>query len=204
MHGFGASGDDLVSLWRVLGVPAETRFVFPEAPIPLPGYPQGRAWWIPKDLARIEGAVARGETGQLWREVPEGLAEARDSVIAMLDDMDRMLRPSKVVIGGFSQGAMLACDVALRTARPLAGLVLLSGTFLAEDEWRSLMPSRRALPAFLSHGDADRMLPLSGSERLRDALKGAGLTVTWAPFRGGHEIPSSVLAALGVFLRDVL
>jgi phospholipase/carboxylesterase len=204
MHGFGATGDDLVSLWRVIGVPSGTRFVFPEAPLDLPGMSGARAWWIPPDLARIEGALARGEARELSREVPDGLADARKIVVTMLDDLERTLRPSKLVLGGFSQGAMLSCDVALHTARPLAGLIMLSGTFLAESEWGPLMSGRSGLPAFLSHGDADRMLPFSGSERLRDALAAAGLTVTWAPFRGGHEIPGSVIDALGLFLRGVL
>ncbi|MGH7282639.1 MAG: hypothetical protein ACRELY_14020, partial [Polyangiaceae bacterium] len=37
MHGFGAPGDDLVSLWRVIDAPRGTRFIFPEAPIALGG-----------------------------------------------------------------------------------------------------------------------------------------------------------------------
>jgi predicted esterase len=32
MHGFGAPGTDLVGLWRVLDVPGNVRFAFPEAP----------------------------------------------------------------------------------------------------------------------------------------------------------------------------
>lgn len=203
MHGFGAPGDDLVSLWRVVDAPPGTRFVFPEAPLALPGGFGGRAWWM-IDLARIERALERGETRDLSRDVPEGLAEARAAVVAMLDDLERTLRPSKLVLGGFSQGAMLACDVALRTDRALAGLVLLSGTFLAEDEWRPLMPRRRAMPVFASHGKDDRLLPFGQSENLRAALADAGLPVTWMPFRGAHEIPPKVVEGLGVFLHDAL
>ena len=33
MHGFGAPGNDLVPLARVLDVPREVRFAFPEAPL---------------------------------------------------------------------------------------------------------------------------------------------------------------------------
>ena len=35
LHGFGAPGDDLVSLWRMLRVPDAVRFVFPVAPLKL-------------------------------------------------------------------------------------------------------------------------------------------------------------------------
>jgi phospholipase/carboxylesterase len=202
MHGFGAPGDDLVSLARVIDVPRSTRFLFPEAPHAIPGFGDGRAWWM-LDMARIE-RMAQGETADLSREVPDGLADARARVIAMLDAAEQLLKPSKLVMGGFSQGAMLACDVALRTERPLAALVMMSGTFVAADEWTPLMNGRGGLPVFLSHGSADRLLPFALSERLRDAFAGAGLDVTWSPFRGGHEIPSSVLDGLGAFLRRAL
>jgi phospholipase/carboxylesterase len=203
MHGFGAPGDDLVSLWRVIDVPRGTRFVFPEAPLTLPGFADGRAWWM-IDLAQIQDAMEHGVPPDRAREVPDGLADARARVVAMLDEMDRTLRPSKVVLGGFSQGAMLSCDIALRTERPLAALVMLSGTLIAEDEWRPLMVRRAGLPTFMSHGQADRKLPFAASERLRDALVEAGAAVTWTPFRGGHEIPHSVVEALGKFLRGAL
>lgn len=202
MHGFGAPGDDLVPLARVIDVPRATRFVFPEAPMSVPGFAAGRAWWMidPRKLDRI----ARGETADMSREVPPGLDEARAHIVALLDEMEASLRPSKLVLGGFSQGAMLACDVALRTDRALAGLVMLSGTFVARDEWTPLMPARRGLPAFLSHGTADPLLPYALTEQLRDALRDAGLAVTWSSFRGAHEIPPGVLEGVGAFLRGVV
>ena len=36
LHGYGAPGDDLVVLSDYLDAPAGTRFLFPEAPLPMP------------------------------------------------------------------------------------------------------------------------------------------------------------------------
>src|SRR5215472_18295524 len=120
LHGFGAPGDDLVSLWRVLPVPAGTRFVFPEAPLSLgPGFMGGMAWWL-IDLSRFERPPDPKEFAQRVREVPEGLAHARARVMQLLDELDTKLCPSKLVLGGFSQGAMLSLDVALRAERAFA------------------------------------------------------------------------------------
>jgi phospholipase/carboxylesterase len=99
---------------------------------------------------------------------------------------------------------MLACDVALRTDKPLAGLILLSGTLLAADEWTPLLPRRKGLRVFQSHGSADPLLPSFMAEQLRDLLKQGGLSVDWVGFRGGHEIPGVVLDRLSGFLRAVL
>ena len=204
LHGFGAPGDDLVPLWQELDAPRGTRFVFPEAPLSLQmGHGEARAWWM-LDLERRQRELAAGRSRELSRDVPKGLTEARALVMSMLDELDRRFGVKPMVLGGFSQGAMLACDVALHTTRPLAGLVLISGTLIARDEWTALLSKRKGLRVFQSHGSADPLLPFSMAEQLRDLFTQAGLSVEWVGFRGGHEIPGAVLAKLNVFLRGVL
>jgi len=206
MHGFGAPGDDLAGLAGVLGAPPGTTLIFPEALhdledlVGMPVYGDARAWW-PIDMRRLELAMARGEMRDLTRDEPEGLAEARAAVVAMLDELDVM--PGRLVLGGFSQGAMLATDVTLRDPRPLAGLVILSGTLLAEDVWRPLMPARKGLRVFQSHGTSDPILPYLVAERLRDALASAGLEVAFQSFDDGHGIPPDVLRGLSSFLAGI-
>jgi phospholipase/carboxylesterase len=205
LHGFGASGDDLAELWRTLRAPAGTRFIFPEAPLELGGpYGNGRAWW----RMDIEARVRRLEQGRPpdIREVPDGLAEVRAKVDALLGEVAGRLSapPGKIALGGFSQGAMLSLDVALHTDRPLAGLLLLSGTHIAADEWAALYDRRKGLPTFMSHGREDPLLPYAVAEGLHDTLAAHGVPVEWVPFRGGHGIPYPVVDAAGAFLTRVL
>jgi phospholipase/carboxylesterase len=202
-HGFGAPGDDLVSLWRTLRVPTRTRFVFPEAPIDLGArYMGGRAWWR-IDMMRLEQAVMSG-TPRDTTEVPEGMNEAREAVLRMLEAMEAELAPSSVVLGGFSQGAMVSCDIATRSDFRLAGLVVMSGTLVAAHEWAAGWPKRKGLRVLQSHGREDPLLPFSVAEELRDDLRDAGLDVQWVPFTGGHGIPPKVLEELSGFLESVL
>ncbi len=201
LHGFGAPGDDLVSLAGALNAPAGTRFVFPEAPIELgPMYMGGRAWWN-IDLEERMRRQALGEARDL-AEVPEGLSEARAHVNALLEAVERDLHapPAKTVLGGFSQGAMLSLDVALRSSRTFAGLVLMSGTHIAKEEWAPLLKARAHLPLLMSHGSEDPVLPFKVSSDLRDTLVAAGWSVEWIPFRGGHGIPGNVTQAVSTFL----
>jgi phospholipase/carboxylesterase len=210
LHGFGAPGDDLASLWRVLDAPAGTRWAFPAAPLVLQAGPResppasrdSRAWWM-ADLERLR-AAQQGQAESLAREVPPGMREARERIVSVLDELDARLKPTQIVLGGFSQGAMLACDVALRTDKTLAGIALLSGTLVASDEWAALASRKRGLPVLQSHGTLDPLLPFVSAERLRDLLRSGGADVTWVPFRGGHEIPHLVLDALGHWLRTLL
>lgn len=206
LHGFGAPGDDLVSLAGAIDPPAGTRFLFPEGPLSLNfGFGDARAWWI-IDMNKIAQDRAAGRFRDPRMEVPKGLAPAREQVLALLDEVERRLDvdPGWTVIGGFSQGAMLACDVVLRTRRPFAGLVMLSGTLLCRHEWEPLMPARRGLSVFQSHGTHDDLLAHRFAEELRDSLIDAGLSVEWTSFRGGHEIPEPVVRRAGSYLRKVL
>lgn len=205
LHGFGAPGDDLLSLADVLDVPTGTRFVFPEGPVPLSFGPRdARAWWI-IDMARIAADQAAGRIRDLSQEIPKGLAPVRETMLVFLKEVERHFNadPRKTILGGFSQGAMLSCDVMLRTTQPYAGLIQLSGTLLATQEWAPLFPKRKGLPVFQSHGIQDEILPYVGGEQLRDTLTHAGLSVEWHSFRGGHEIPRTVLQRLGPFITKV-
>ncbi len=200
LHGFGAPGDDLAALWRVMNVPPGTRFVFPEAPLSLgPAYGGGRAWWN-IDMVRLQLALQAGKTRDLSEEIPDGLAAAREALVGMLGKLQVALHPSHVILGGFSQGAMLACDVALRTDLRIDGLVLLSGSLIGAPEWTPLISKRAGLRVLQSHGREDPVLPFSLAERLRDLLREGGLDVTWVPFNGGHGIPPGVLDDLGKFV----
>ena len=206
LHGFGAPGDDLVSLADVPNVPAGTRFVFPEGPLSLSfGPSDARAWWL-IDMARVAADRAAGRIRDLSNEIPKGLAPIRETMLGFLKEVEHTLGvdPRKTVLGGFSQGAMLSCDAMLHTDRPYAGLIQLSGTLLAAQEWGPLLQKRKGLPVFQSHGTQDELLPYIGAERLRDTLTHAGLSLEWHSFRGGHEIPRSVLQRLGPFITKAV
>jgi phospholipase/carboxylesterase len=105
-----------------------------------------------------------------------------------------------IVLGGFSQGAMLALDVAALRARKPAALVLMSGSMVALPQWFGHAPTLKGLEIFMSHGRADHTLPFAVAEVLRDRLGQVGARVAWLPFDGGHEIPPAVVQALTSFL----
>jgi phospholipase/carboxylesterase len=189
----------------VLDVPAGTRFAFPAAPLEthmMPGA-DSRAWWH-IDMMALQQALGSRDLSALTEREPDGLTEARATVDRLLGELESSLHPSKWILGGFSQGAMLSLDVALRTERKPAGLVVLSGSLIAEDVWLPRMKALAGVPVFQSHGTSDPILPYSIAERLQKELTAAGVNDTFVPFRGGHEIPPPVLDGLSRFLSGAL
>jgi phospholipase/carboxylesterase len=198
LHGWGASGDDLVPLARQL-VRAGTRFVVPVAPLEHPAGGGARAWWH-LDLERRRRAVESGAR-DLREEVPEGMVAARTQVQGLLRDVRAHHKPAVLNLVGFSQGGMLATDVALAADPPVDGVAILSGTLLAEAVWRKAAARPGPKPmVFLSHGREDALLPFPLAEQLKTLLEQNQYPVTWVPFDGGHAIPPEVTRPLTTFL----
>jgi phospholipase/carboxylesterase len=181
MHGFGAPGTDLVGLWRVLDVPRSVRFAFPEAPNEIPGMPGARAWWS-LDLARAERAIAEGPRSYA-NEIPPGMEDATDQVVEMIQTAQTELGVpnEQLIVGGFSQGSMAACNAVFTRNLSPAGLVILSGTPVNLAAWKVGMASCGGLPVFQSHGQQDALLSFEAAKDLNDEMRVAGLATEWVP-----------------------
>src|SRR4051794_23551020 len=125
-HGYGAPATDLVGLAQPLlaTAPAGVKkavLIFPGGPLDLAGQgmPGGRAWW-PVDLDRLINRRTPELVEGFRRDCPPGLIESRDMLVHLLAEAGHHfgLTADRFVLGGFSQGAMLATDVALRLKKP--------------------------------------------------------------------------------------
>lgn len=207
-HGFGAPGDDLVGLHAELVRAAPSlsrcRWVFPAAPLRLDGGGgDSRAWWM-VDFAQLQ-AISAGGTQALtaFRKVePPGLPQARKQLLGLLDALSAQagLGYGRILLGGFSQGAMLTTDVALRLPEAPLGLGILSGTLLTPDLWGPKAKARAGLPIFQSHGRSDGVLHYPAAVALQALLDQSGCPVDFVPFDGGHGIPPQVLSRLAQYL----
>ena len=209
-HGFGAPGGDLVGVAQGFFAAEPTlvgrvRLHFPAAPLDLGpfGLPGGRAWWL-LDQARLNLPPA-ARVAALRTERPgdaDALRGQFDSLVASLLSSDG-LPPAKLLVGGFSQGSMLAADHALRSEGELGGLCVWSGALVAADEWEPWAARSPARRVFQSHGTADPILPFEAGEALRDMLNSAGHDVRFARFGGGHAIPPAAVAGAARLLREI-
>src|SRR5947209_296140 len=191
-HGYGAPATDLVSLAQpLLGLQPQLDervvLIFPGAPLDLAelGMPGGRAWW-PVDLDRLINRRTPELLDQFRRLCPDGLVKSRDMLVALLAEASKHfgLTADRFVLGGFSQGAMLATDVALRLKKPPAGLCILSGALFNEPEWRRLAGERGPLTVFQSHGRYDSILSFPMGAALHEMLHNAGAEVDFLAFTG--------------------
>lgn len=210
-HGFGAPGTDLVPLGEELAAMnpeqvGEIAYLFPEAPLELGGYGfGGRAWWM-VDVERFGRVVGNARAmAELSAEIPPGMPESSQALRGCLEEAERQLGVplSRTLLGGFSQGSMVATDIALRLPTPPAALCIFSGHLLAEPEWRRLAKKRGSLAVLQTHGKFDPLLPFDGAVALRDLLIESGLSVEFVPFNGPHTIPLEGIDRCAALMRQV-
>jgi len=191
LHGYGANGEDLISLadgWQ-RRLP-RAAFVAPNAPEEIPGMP-GALQWFPLTLR---------DPGERWR----GVVAARPALDGFLDaELARYrLGPDRLVLAGFSQGTMLALHVGLRRSTAPAAIVAYSG-LLAGPEHLGEITARP--PVLLVHGEADDLIPVDALHIAREQLAAAGLLVEWHVRPGlGHGIDPVGQQLAGDFMAKAL
>lgn len=198
-HGYGANALDLFSLHQELNSSSDTHWLFPQGPISVPigpGY-SGQAWFSIRSEA-LQLAAASGQPLDFSQIRPPGMTAATDQLLQFLQA--QQVQPKHCVLGGFSQGSMLALDTALKTQSLWRGLVLFSSTLTDAANWTLAAEKMQGQRFLQSHGKRDELLPFGEALRLKILLEDAGWVSDWYEFSGGHEIPRQVIAKTRNFI----
>jgi len=212
-HGYGASGEDLVSLaepicdWLEESA-SHFQFVFPAAPLSPPELATygGRAWWA-INMTKLLSASQTGTFSELHEVEPPGIAEATQQLSNCVNEVLAATGNVKAfALGGFSQGAMVTMNAALRSSiRAPELLVQLSGTLLCRPKWQAELAAGKLAKTFVlqSHGRIDTVLPFSSAEALRDMLASENVSHQFIAFDGPHTIPMEAMMQLAVKLKSL-
>ena len=198
IHGYGADANDLVGLGPMLNVGKPMDCYFPQGVLEVPIAPMmsGRAWFSVREEAFP--ALSRGE---ITTEKPT--PETQETILKVCEWLNQLGKNyEKVIIGGFSQGAILTSHAFYRLQFQPAALLLFSGYLVAPTEFPTV-PESLQVPFFQSHGHQDAVLSIRGAERLREKLLGSGLKGEWVTFQGGHEIPLPITQNAQNFLKQL-
>jgi phospholipase/carboxylesterase len=196
LHGYGMRPADLTPFAHSLGVPGAS-YVFPQAPLCVSS---GRyAWW---PMCQGGWTASPRQARDLAGEHPSGRQGARELVRNLIEQLIADGEGEPILLAGFSQGGMLACDTVLFERVRVDGLAMMSSSCIAIDEWNQKGGRLKGLSAFVSHGRRDDDLAFAAGERVGNFLHDSGACVRWVPFDGGHEIPFSVWRQFRSFARE--
>lgn len=189
LHGWGASALDLLSLApHVTGGRLLT--LCPQGSIEL----------------RVGGGVGYGWFPLVEGKPPDPRAFLKTSA-RLRGFVERARRrypidSSKTVALGFSQGGLMAIDLAFRETEAFAGLAVLSSWFpdvLAANLPQT--PAQKGFPVLMIHGSQDRQASIEQARASRAVFERFGVDLDYHEFPMGHEVSPDALGTLVRWLR---
>lgn len=199
LHGLGADGHDFAPIVPELGLPPSlsVRFVFPHAPalpVTINGGYVMPAWYDVRsqDLGREEDS--------------DGIRTSQQAVEALIQrEISRGIEPSRIVLAGFSQGGAIVLHTGLRYRAPLAGVLALSSYLpLPQSLAAEASAANTAVPIFMAHGIADKVISCAQGSATRNLLAERGYAVEWREYPMAHSVCAAEIADIGAWLVKVL
>ncbi|WP_100934768.1 alpha/beta hydrolase [Candidatus Chlamydia corallus] len=193
-HGYGSMADNLTFFPSICSFSQlRPTWIFPNGILPLDNDFQGGRAWFPLNVLLLQ------ELSTLYANGAENLKEKYDELFDVdLDSPKEALeklinslnRPyNEIIIGGFSQGAIMTTHLVLTSQNPYAGALIFAGARLFNKGWGQGIRECAQVPFLQSHGHQDEILPYILGTHLHDLLS-TKLNGEFVSFRGGHKIPS--------------
>ncbi|KAL1998924.1 hypothetical protein VTN02DRAFT_5338 [Thermoascus thermophilus] len=209
-HGLGDSGAGWMSLaqnWRRRGKFDEVTFIFPNAPmIPITvNFGMTMPGWY--DIVKLGRDVQYEEF--LRHQDEPGILRSRDYFTSLIkDEINKGIKPSRIVLGGFSQGGAMSIFTGLTGKEKLGGIFGLSCYLLLSDRIRDYIPEdwpNKDTPFFLAHGTEDDVVKYEHGKQTAQALKDMGLDVSFHSYPGlPHSADPEEIQELERFLEKIL
>jgi phospholipase/carboxylesterase len=190
LHGRGTSEQDLFPLLDVFD--PERRLVGLTPGGPLRVAPGGRHWYSVRRVGFPEPETFRAGFEQLAQWVGALPAELGVPI-------------ERTILGGFSQGAVMAYALGLVEGRVApAGILALSGFIPTVDGYPIDLDEREEFPVAIFHGAQDPIIGVEWGRSARDALQAAGAAVTYREAPVPHTLDPRELPVYTEWVADTL
>lgn len=186
LHGRGADERDLFPLLDALDPEQRLLGITPRGPLSLP--PGGAHWY------RL-GGIPTPDPGTFFPTF--------EAASAFLDALPVPIE--RVVLGGFSQGAVMSWALGLGTGRPRpAAIIALSGFMPEVDGFALDLSDLDEYPITVAHGSLDPIIPVEFGRATAERVAAAGADLLWRETPVPHTIDPSVLPELQTFVASAL
>ena len=187
LHGVGGNERDLLELAPSL----DERLLIVSARAPNTRTPGSYAWY----------EVQFTPDGPVYD--PAHAEEARTILIDFLGEAAEAYGadPRRVILGGFSQGAIMSGAVGLSRPDLVAGVAMMSGRVLPEV--RSIIAPPDELegkPFLVVHGTQDQVLPIEYGREVRDLLQSLPVDLTYNEYPMPHTVGERSLRDVAAWL----
>ena len=177
-HGYGGDGKDislLASYWRTY-LP-ETIFICPDAPERCAASPNGFQWF---DLMDQTSEQILSKSFVAEKKLNKLIDEVKDK---------NYLKTNQIIIGGFSQGCMIALQTGIKRKDRVNSIIGYSGKIINTDHLSKNINSKPNI--ILMHGDSDQVVTIDAFLEAKDFFRKNNYTIESKIFNNcEHRIPT--------------
>ena len=194
LHGLGADGFDFKAIFERSQF-NKIRFILPHAPYQPVSINQGlemRAWYDLYDLS-------------LEKDEDElGMQKSSLIIQKLIEEQISLGIPSeKIIIGGFSQGAVMSFYLGLKYHKKLGGIAALSGYLPLKDKLiSSIKDDLIKIPIFMAHGLYDNVIDIQIADRSFEKLIARFNSANFEKYPMGHEVCEKEIDDLSTFFNQ--
>lgn len=190
LHGRGADEHDLFPLLDMLDPDRRVVGVTPRGPLSLP--PGGAHWYRVMQVGYPDPST--------FFPTYEQLTSWYDSFLE-----SNGIAHDKVVLGGFSQGAVMSYALGLGRGRPRpAALVPFSGFIPTVEGFEIDLSDVKGYPVAIGHGTYDPIIEVGFGRSAKEALEEAGAAVSYRESPMPHTIDPAWVEELRGFVTSAL
>ena len=184
LHGRGADERDLFPLLDVLDPERRLLGITPRGPLSLP--PGGAHWY---------------RLGGIPTPDPDTFFPTFEAAAAFLDELPVPI--DRIVLGGFSQGAVMSWALGLGTGRPRPAAIMALSGFMPEVAGFELdLVDLDGYPIAVAHGSHDPVIPVEFGRTAAERVRAAGADLLWRESPVPHTIDPHVLPELRAFVAS--
>lgn len=190
MHGRGTSEHDLAPLLDVLDPDRRLLGLLPRGPLSLP--PGGNHWYAVRQIGYPD---------------PDTFLPTYEALCAWLGAAldEHGIDPSRAILGGFSQGAVMSYALSLGAGRPTpAGVMALSGFMPTVEGFELVLEGHQGFPAAIAHGTQDSVIPVMWGRQAEERLTAAGADVLYRESPVPHALDPQELPAFTAWVQRTL
>jgi phospholipase/carboxylesterase len=182
LHGRGADEHDLFPLLDALDPERRLLGITPRGPLALP--PGGAHWY------RL-GGIPTPDPGTFFPTF--------EALTAFLGGLPISL--DRVVLGGFSQGAVMSWAIGLGAGRPRPAAIMALSGFMPEVDGLELdLTGLEGYPIAVAHGSLDPVIPVEFGRAAAERVRATGAALLWSETSVPHTIDPRVLPELQAFV----
>ena len=162
-----------------------SEWFFPRAPYKADSG-EGNSWFGGND-----------ETGWKFDKTFDGMNDLINKI------QKRGYSSSKIFLIGFSQGACLAIDFALRLPFSIGGIVAIAGFIKFKERFVEEVSKESCdTPILLMHGNQDNIIPIKAGKTAYNILHERGYPIYFESYNAKHKIPLKKMSLINEFINQ--